>query len=61
MHQSVEWSGVDNPPALLTGPQTQIDDVVGDFDHVGVVLDHDDRVALIPKLPENRDEPLVVA
>ena len=61
VHQSVERSGVHDAPALLARPETQIDDVVGDFDHVGVVLDHDDGVALIPKLPKNRDEPLVVA
>ena len=33
---------------------------VGDANHVGVVLDDQHRVPLIAKLPQNRDEPLVV-
>ena len=61
MHQPVERAGEHDPPALLARPETEIDDVVGDFDHVGIVLDHDDGVALIPQLPEDRDEPQVVA
>ena len=61
VHQAVERSGEHDPPALLAGPEAQIDDVVGDLDHVGVVLDDDDRVALVAKLTEDRDQPLVVA
>ena len=60
-HQAVERAGEHDAPALLAGPEAQIDDVVGDLDHVGVVLDDDDRVALVAKLTKDRDQPQVVA
>ena len=47
--------------ALLAGAEAQIDDVVGDLDHVGVVLDDEHGVALIAQLPQDGDQPLVVA
>ena len=50
-----------DPPALLAGTQPHVDDRVGDADHVSVVLDDEDGVALIAKLPQDRDQPLVVA
>ena len=48
-------------PFLFAGPETEIDDVVGHLDHVGVVFDHGHGVALIAQLPEDVDEPQVVA
>ena len=61
VHQTVERARVHDAPALLARPESQIDDVVRDFDHVGIVLDDNDGVALIPQLAKNRNEPLVVA
>ena len=61
LHQSFERARKHHAPALLAGAQPQIDDVIGDPDHVGVVLDHDHRVALVAELPQDVDQPLVVA
>ena len=47
--------------ALLAGAEPQVDDVVGDLDHVGVVLDDQHGVALVAKLPEDVDQPQIVA
>ncbi len=52
---------VHDATALLTRTEAQIDDVIGDADHVLVVLDDEHRVALIAKLTEDLDQPLVVA
>ena len=51
----------DHPPAVLAGAEAHVDDVIGHGDHVGVVLDDQDGVALVAQLPQDRDEPLVVA
>ncbi len=59
--EPVERALVDHAAAVLAGPQPQIDDVVGDRDHVGVVLDDQHGVALVAQLPQDRDEPQVVA
>ena len=48
-------------PALLAGAEADVDDVIGDPDHVLIVLDDEDRVALVAQLPENLEQPLVVA
>ena len=48
----VERAREHDAAALLAGAKAHVDDVVGDADHVGVVLHHDDRVALIAELPE---------
>ena len=37
-------------PTTLTAARAQINDVVGRFDHMQVVLDHDQRIAGIPQL-----------
>ena len=58
---SLERAREDDAPALLAGAEPHVDDGVGDPDHVGVVLDDEDGVALIAKLPQDRDQPLVVA
>ena len=61
MHQAVERSRKDDAAALLAGAQPEIDDVIGDADHVGIVLDDEHGVALIAKLAQDVDEPKVVA
>ena len=61
VHQPVERAGEDDAPALLAGAEPEIDDVIGDLDHVGVVLDDEHGVALIAQLPQDRDQPQVVA
>ena len=48
-------------PPCSPAPSPMIDDVIGDLDHVGVVLDDEDGVALIAQLPQDVDQPLVVA
>ena len=59
--QALEAAGVDDAAALLAGAEPEIDDLVGDANHVGVVLDDQHRVALIAQLPQDRDQPQVVA
>ncbi len=61
LQQAVERAREDDAAALLAGAEAQVDDVVGHADHVGVVLDDDDRVALVAQLAEDGDQPLVVA
>ena len=45
---------VDDPAALLAGAEPEVDDVVGDANHVRVVLDDEHGIALVAKLPEDR-------
>ena len=61
LQQSLAGTGIDHAAALFAGAQPHVHDCVGDANHVGVVLDHDDRVALIAQLQQDRDQPLVVA
>lgn len=61
VHQALERPGVDDAPALLPRAKPEIDDMVGDANHVRVVLDDDHGVPLIPQEAENRDEAFVVA
>ena len=61
LQQRLERAGKDDPPALLAGAEPHVHDGVGDADHVGVVLDDEDGVALIAELPQDGDQPLVVA
>ena len=56
-----ERARVDHAAAVLAGAEAHVDDVIRHRDHVGVVLDDDHGVALIAQLPEDRDQPLVVA
>jgi hypothetical protein len=60
LHQRVEAAGEYDPSTLLAGAETEIDDVVGDLDHVGVMLDHQDGVALIAQQAEDVDQPQIV-
>ena len=46
---------------MLARAESHVDDVIGDRDHVGVVLDDEHGVALIAQLPQDVDQPLVVA
>ena len=57
----LERARKDHAAAMLAGAQPHVDDVVGDRNHVGVVLDDEHRVALIAQLPQDLDQPLVVA
>ena len=61
LHQAVERAREHDAPALLAGAEAEIDDVIGDLDHVGVVLDDEHRVALVAQLPQDVDQPQVVA
>ena len=60
VHQLAQRAREDDPAALLARAEPHVDDGVGDPDHVGVVLDDEDGVPLIAKLPQDRDQPLVV-
>src|SRR5215467_9289630 len=46
----------DNSPTGAPALRTQIDYVIGRLDHVEVVLDHDDRVALVHELVEHVEQ-----
>src|SRR5262245_31237142 len=61
LYQPVERSRIHDAPALLAGAKPEVDDVIRDADHIGVVLDDEDGVSLIAQLTEDRDEPQVVA
>ena len=61
LQQAGQIARIDHAPALLAGAETDVDDVIGDADHVLVVLDDEHRVALVAQLPQDVDEPLVVA
>ena len=60
-HQRVERARKHHAPALLAGADAHVDDVVGHLDHVGVMLDHQHGVALVAQLPQDVDQPQVVA
>ena len=49
------------PAAALAGARADVDDVVGAADRVLVVLDHDQRVALVAQLLQRVEQDLVVA
>ena len=61
VHQRFERAGEHDPAALLPRAEPEIDDVVGDLDHVGVVLDDQHGVALVAQLPQDVDQAQVVA
>ena len=61
VHQAVQRAGKHDASALFARAEPEIDDVVGHFDHVGVVLDDEHGVALVAQLPEDVDQALVVA
>ena len=61
LQQRLERSGEHDAAALLAGAEPHVHDDIGDADHVGVVLDDEHRVALIPQLAQDGDQPLVVA
>ncbi len=51
--QPLEGPAVDDASALLARADPEVDDVVRDRDHLGVVLDDEHRVALVAELPED--------
>ena len=53
--------GIHHAAAVLAGAEAHVDEVIGHGNHVGVVLDDDHGVALIAQLPQDGDQPLVVA
>ena len=59
--QSGNRTGIDHAAALLAGPEPHVHHLVRHANHVRVVLDDDDGVALIAQLQQDRDQPLVVA
>ena len=58
--QAVDRALVHDGPAVGPGARAHVDDVVGDPDHLRVVLDDEDRVALVAQAPEQRVHPLDV-
>ena len=61
LEQPRQVAGIDHAAALLARAQADVDDVIGDTDHVLVVLDDEHGVALLPQLPQDVDQPLVVS
>ena len=61
LQQAGHVAGIHDAAALLAGAEPDVDDVIGDANHVLVVLDDEDGVALVAKLLKDVDEPLVVA
>ena len=59
--QPLETARVDDAPALLAGAEPEIDHLVGDANHVGVVFDDEHGVALVAELPKDVDQAEVVA
>ena len=59
--QALERARIHHAAAVLAGAEAHVDEVIRHRDHVGVVLDDDHGVALIAELPEDGDQPLVVA
>ena len=51
----------DQVSAVHAGAGTQVDDVIGRFDRLLVVLDHDDGVAEVAQLLQGREQAAVVA
>ena len=58
---SVERPREDHPAALFAGTEAHVDDPVGNPDHVGVVFDDEDGIALVAELTQDGDQPFVVA
>ena len=51
----------DHPPAVRTGAEPHVDDVVGRADRVLVMLDHQHAVAEVAQMAQRADQPVVVA
>ena len=60
-HQVAERAREHDAPALLTRAEPHVDHYVSDLDHVRIVLDDEDGVPLVPQLPQDRDQAIVVA
>ena len=58
--QAVDRALEHDRPAVGTGAGTHVDDVIGDTDDLRVVLDDEDRVALVAQALEQRIHPLDV-
>ena len=61
LQQVLERARKHDAPALLARAEAQVDDRVADANHVFVVLDDQHGVALVAQLPEDVDQPQVVA
>ena len=61
LQQSRQIARKDHTPALFAGTESHVDDVIGNANHVFVVLDDEHGVALVAQLPKDVDQPLVVA
>src|SRR3954468_1319021 len=48
--------GSDDPAACTAALRTEIEDVVGGTDHVEIVLDHEDAIALLHQLAEHVEQ-----
>src|SRR5207248_4418044 len=60
-HHGLRGTLGDDPPSMLAGAWTEVDDVVGGSHRALVVLDHDHRVAEVAEALESRYEARVVA
>jgi hypothetical protein len=61
LQQSFARTGIDHPAALFAGAESHVHDRVRNANHVGIVLHHDHRVALIAQLLEDGNQPFVVS
>ena len=61
VHQLGQRAGEHDAAALLARAEPEVDEVVGDRDHVGIVLDDEHGVALVAELPQDGNQPQVVA
>jgi len=60
-HNLFEVSLYDNPPSFFTTFRSQIDDIVRTSNHVKVVLDHDERMAIGEEFFEGFQEKLNIS
>src|SRR6478672_380675 len=61
VQQPVEIPRIDNLAALLPCAKPDVDDVIGNSDHLLVVLDDEHGISLIAELLQDVEKPLVVA
>src|SRR6185369_17162024 len=54
-------TGRDDPAAQASRARSEVDHVVGRFDGLGVMLDHEDAVAEVAQAAQRTDEPQIVA
>src|SRR5215472_5821308 len=51
----------DNLPAILAGPGAEVQNSVGRFHDIGIMLDHKDRISEVPQIPQDPDQAMGVA